>query len=413
MSKWSKEEIELLKEIYPSSEEEELEKIFNRKYKTISEYARKLNVYRNYREINSRWTKENIEFLIANFANADYGYLEDKFKTNIKNIMAKAYSLGLKRDDFWWTLERIKILKEMYLNDAPIEDICKAVGNSSPFAVYAYANTHGILRENRYWTEEKLNIMKEDYYDKDWKYLIEKLGKTQKQINGQASKMGLERRKKLTVDEDEYIKNNYGKLPIKEIAENINRSVVSIKSRASKLGLRVLTDWENYGTENLLDLLKNLAIQLQRTPVGDELTSFGLPSPITYVRYFGSYSKACELAGLETASLYGKRCYSKNGDLCLSISEAIITNYLIDNNIPYKKEEAYSKYIPNIKTKKKVDWVLRDGTFVEYFGLPEKDYYSIKIQEKINICVANEIKLIEIYDKDLKNLSEVFKNYII
>jgi hypothetical protein len=410
--KWSEEEIELLKQIYPNGEKEEVEKIFNRKFKAISEYARRLGIFRFYAENHKIWTKEKIDYLILNFANASFEEMEQKIGTNARCIRTRAYSLGLKRDDFWWTPERIKILKEMYLNDEPIEEICKAVDNDSPFAVYAYANTHGIIRENRYWTDEQLNILRKNYYDKPWKFLTENLNRTRSAINSQANKMGLERRKKIKKEEDDYIKENFGKISVEEIAKHINRSEIAIHSRASKLKLTTPPKWENVSKEELLKLLVDLSIQLQRTPVGDELTSFGLPSPITYSRIFGTYSNAIELAGLGCTALFGKRCYSKNGDLCLSISEAIVTNFLIDNRISYQKEQFYSKYIEEDNSRRTVDWILNDGTFVEYFGLPEKEYYLAKIQEKRKICKENNINLIEIFDKDLKDLNYVFKDYL-
>ena len=141
------------------------------------------------------------------------------------------------------------------------------------------------------------------------------------------------------------------------------------------------------------------------------------PSALSLSRYCGGYRNLCEMVGLEiNQSIFGRPRYllkSKNGDKCLSYAEQAVTNFFIDNNIKYEKEVKYSRYIKDIKNEKFCDWVLEDNTLVEYFGMMDKDYYAKKANKKLKLIKDHNLKFIELREKDLPNLMEIFKDYII
>jgi hypothetical protein len=412
MGKWSNEEIQLLKEFFPNGEEEYICKILNRKWKTISEYARKMDIHREYRRSHTHWTKENIQFLINNFYTMDYELLVKKIGTTKETIKTVAYSLGLKRYDFKWTENKYEILKKYYSNSSQ-ELICQLLENNCWQSICHHAEKIGLRRETKYqWNKDKDKILEIYYYDSPWEKLFDLLSNNNKSsIQNRARKLGLKRKSNYSEKEERYLRDNYLVLNDEELSKYLDRSISSVKSKLSKMHLkRSNIDWENTSKEVLLNMLMELSEKLGRTPGGRELTQHGLPSPITYTRYFGTYANACDLIGIRTDSLYGNRCFSKNGDVCLSNCEAIVTDYLISNKIFYKKDEYYFKYI-DTKSRKKVDWVLSDGTFVEYFGLPNKSYYKKKMEEKREICKNNNIKLIEIFSDNLRNLDIIFSSY--
>jgi hypothetical protein len=113
----------------------------------------------------------------------------------------------------------------------------------------------------------------------------------------------------------------------------------------------------------------------------------------------------------ETTHVY----YSSNGDLCLSKSELIITEILIDNNIQYEKEYLYCDLISDVCGLKRMDWLVNENIVVEYFGLPEKEYYQERMIEKINLCNKNNVKLIQLFRNDFfrnyKGIIEKFNQY--
>ena len=208
------------------------------------------------------------------------------------------------------------------------------------------------------------------------------------------------------------------------LLENIfkNRTRVSLINMSVKLNIK--KDFNSIKEANKPILLNKLEIFFKEngyTPVSTDLTLLGLPSEITYRRYFGSYRKACLLLGIDVnISIFGKAKagISSKGDICLSKAEFLITEFFIKNNIEYMKDIKYKDILPKKKQlcgNKISDWYFpKENIIVEYFGMPEKESYKKRIEEKRKICNIAKIKLIELYRKDLKDkkLKEIFNKYI-
>lgn len=161
----------------------------------------------------------------------------------------------------------------------------------------------------------------------------------------------------------------------------------------------------------LINSLKNFTKNLGRSPVKREFKG-----ATTYIKYFGSWTKALSAAGLKPnrsldQKMYKRRiCFAKDGHKCNSVSELIIDNWLYYHGIQHEKEVNYpaGKFV--------ADWRLKKGILVEYFGLAyDSKQYDQEIIKKINLCKKLSIELISIYSKDLfpKNkLNDIFaKNY--
>lgn len=172
-----------------------------------------------------------------------------------------------------------------------------------------------------------------------------------------------------------------------------------------------------YTTEKLLEIIKNTAQKLKRTPARREV-SRGIDKAC--IRFFGSWNNAILAAGLIPNRSHDNRMYKRanaksiDGHLCASISELLIDNWLHKNNIRHKKD------IPYPGTKHKADWQITlkgRKIFVEYFGLADDSpRYDRSIKEKRVLCKEKSIPLIGIYPKDLypkiyldNNLKNKFK----
>jgi hypothetical protein len=360
--------------------------------------------------------------------------------------------------------EDINFIKENY-NKMKIEDIAfilKRTKNS----IYNMMGYIGV--SNRYqWTENRINILKEFYPCGDWDILLKKLETNNKQnIMQKAHSLNLNFGHRWLSNEIKYLIKNFGKKSYEDIAKELNKTLNSIIFKAYKLKLVKNDRWskneidlliklypfysnkklskeffqnrkstsintmarkfnlkkdieknnKTYNEEDMLLQLKELSIKLGRTPLYNDLVPNGLASEKTYERRFGGYRNACKLAGLEiNSNFFGDSitCYSKNKDFCFSKSEKIITDFFIDNNISYKKEQKYKDNIEDKRCGNKiVDWIIGNNIFVEFFGLPEKEYYFERMQEKRSICRDCNIVLLELYKKDLNKLNIKFKNYI-
>ena len=156
----------------------------------------------------------------------------------------------------------------------------------------------------------------------------------------------------------------------------------------------------DYTKDELIRLINIFARRLKRTPLRRELD---MGPAKACANLFGSWNKAIVAAGLQPHRSHDHRMYkrmntiAKDGHLCDSISEAIIDNWLSENNILHKKDVQYPI------TNHKADWVVNGGKmFVEYFGLAnDSPRYDESIKEKKNLCRKIGIELIGIYPSDL------------
>jgi len=351
--------------------------------------------------------------------------LEDiAIKYNYNNGAYISYiinKLDIKKRVNLWTNEQIEILNEKY----PYETWDVLIDLLKPFTKNQITDKASCLKIKRllhFWTDEEVNILKDNFNNISMKELIKLIpNKTKSAIGSKAIKLNLTIDKSWTDEEINLLKSIYSITKKKELLELLpNRSADTITVMANSLGLK--KDYNNTNKDKikkfLIDKLKEFAKELGRTPMQLEIKdNKDMPGHVTYNRYFGSYSNACIIANLvPNMCLFGKNknvLLSKNNDICLSISELIITNYFIDNNIYYERNVLYRDLINDKRCKGKItDWILKDNIIVEFFGMPNKDYYRVKMEEKISICKDNNIKLIEIYPNDINKLDEIFKDYI-
>jgi hypothetical protein len=272
------------------------------------------------------------------------------------------------------------------------------------------------------WTEGELKILREKYESMSISEFRERYlpSRTEISIMCKANKIGLSSRRKWTPEENKILIEVYESMLNEDIKNTYlpNRTVKAIQDQGKNLGLKKLNARREYDEEELITHLKNYANELGRTPSGDDMkANKNIPSLSTYVRYFGNYSIACKEAGLDIncLRLFGKDSwyYASNGDLCLSKAELSITEYLIENNIKYEKEVYYSDFIEGYsQSLKRCDWLVKlnnESIVIEYFGMPEKPYYKRKMDFKIDLCKRNNIKLIDLYRKDLSDLDKKLK----
>ena len=326
--------------------------------------------------------------------------------------------LGIKKRRNLWTEEQVNILIDKY----PNEEWDMLLELLYPFTKSQINEKASILKIKRlvhFWSNYEIDILMNNFNNMSMKELNKLIpNKTVGAIHSKATKLNLVKSNSWTNEEIDILKNSITKK--KELLELLpNRNADTINVMASKLELK--KDYKNTNKDNiklhLIAKLKEFALQLGRTPFQLEIKdNINMPSFSTYRRYFGSYSKACVIANLiPNMCLYGDNklvLLSKNNDICLSHSELIITNYLIDNNINYKKEILYNVIISDKRcNSKRTDWVLDNNVIVEFFGMPNKEFYKIKILNKISICKDNNVKLIEIYPNDIIRLDEIFQDY--
>ncbi|MEQ8192649.1 MAG: hypothetical protein ABRQ39_32085 [Candidatus Eremiobacterota bacterium] len=190
----------------------------------------------------------------------------------------------------------------------------------------------------------------------------------------------------------------------------------------------IRTDTFCYDEEYMMESFQELFYKLERIPYAREITiENNMPNYATYVSKFGSIRSVCEMLDIDyDANLKqcgaGIVCQDNNGNICKSRYEKIITDYFIDNNIPYKKEPMY-KDILNINKLTRCDWEININNktyYVEYFGMycrEPRGYIGRKYLNKTRLKIKNIYKsgkiddFIFIFPNDMKNksLDDIFK----
>lgn len=98
-----------------------------------------------------------------------------------------------------------------------------------------------------------------------------------------------------------------------------------------------------------------------------------------------------------------------DGHLCLSLQEKAVDDFFDRHSIGHTREPRYP-FDPelNPNTRRRADWILEDGTFVEMWGMPKDPAYAEKMREKIELAERHRLSLIGLTAADIGRLNEIF-----
>lgn len=364
------------------------------------------------------WYKVDEEVLIKIYSDENKKLCDINNKLMIprsyNEIQKKAEELGLKLRDFY-IKRNYDLSKENIINSSlqGIKDLYNDFGKCPTISEYEkYAKLNRLLRRktletklNKKYTEICKDILNENNKEvktkeqllKELIDLKEKLGRTP--LANELSLYGLSEKKTY----------------MRKFGMTYQELILS-------LGWELSTPKLNSKSEDeLLDDYLNLYYKLGRLPLMQDIENDpNMASYSTYKYHFGDLKTIWELLEIDYEKFIkdhslgsGFTCIDKNGDICRSESEMIITNILIDSNIKYEKEKMYSELINDCYKTWKMDWYLPEyDIVVEYFGLYQKTQlnrnnrlgkYARKTKKKIDFCLKNNVKLIDLYYDDLKN----------
>ena len=190
-----------------------------------------------------------------------------------------------------------------------------------------------------------------------------------------------------------------------ELRRNRISSYFGIDKRQILARRNLAQFWKPTPTDNeLLQRITDFYNQHGRIPLKREFNN-------TYKEYkkrFGGWNTAIRLAGFKPNPIvFSYKFKSADGHSCDSFAEKIIDDWFYSHNIIHERNFRYGD------TKMTADFMIQPNIIVEFFGLAgvQKTYDEI-IKTKRQICKNFNLKLIEIYPKDIipKNqLSRFFR----
>ncbi|UYY83093.1 hypothetical protein OIT41_08700 [Arthrobacter sp. YA7-1] len=123
-----------------------------------------------------------------------------------------------------------------------------------------------------------------------------------------------------------------------------------------------------------------------------------------------------EEAGLPKSGLRlsrGTLIRARDGHRCLSLGEKAVCDFLHQYGISHDREPAYPADADfNLSGRRRADWRLADGTFVELWGLPNDPAYAAKMLQKRQMAARHGLTLIELTDRDFEKLHLIFAPWL-
>lgn len=159
MQKYTQEELENIVKDYNNGyglRPYQLAKKYNRRSSSIIQKLKSLNVYKNY---NYRFTKEDIEFLKEHYPSGDWNIIFKRFPNATKqSIMTKTSELGIYQESpNKWTDEEILISKENY-KFGDIRQLTTLLPNHSYKAITTKAKRLNI-KSRKLWTKDEDELL--------------------------------------------------------------------------------------------------------------------------------------------------------------------------------------------------------------------------------------------------------------
>lgn len=209
------------------------------------------------------WTQAEIELLTEMSSKYSRQTIAEKLGRSVQQVNKKAHSLGISliSEKFVWSEEKIKFLKEN-INRMPLSKISKEL-NISYYQIMVEVKKLGLTYQSNRWTEEEEKILTELSSKCFIKDIAKVLGRSEGSIISKAKQMGLDYvtlTKKYTQEELDYIKNNWGIVPVNEMARTLKVSRNMIQTQADSMNLPKLgSDSYSKWTEEAIKKLRRLA----------------------------------------------------------------------------------------------------------------------------------------------------------
>jgi hypothetical protein len=181
--------------------------------------------------------------------------------------------------------------------------------------------------------------------------------------------------------------------------------------KSAALALRLLGEHEFGGAPMLEPQLDTLHID-PGSPVAAREIDRLLLLRFAIARRQYPWTHLLEEAGFNEDGLRSSRgtlVRARDGHRCLSLMEKTVCDFLHLNDIKHQREPHYP-VDPELNAHglRRADWLLDDGTLVEFWGLPKQTDYAAKMREKRKLAVRHGLALVEIVASDLRSLPEVF-----
>ena len=191
----------------------------------------------------AEWTENDINILHKLYPDRSYSLKQISKILNRSEtaVLLRVAKVGLSRSNRhkWNKKEHNYLIKNA--GKKTYKEIAEHLGILPSYKVFHYANKIGIRLRDKgaSWTAEEKEFVKRNYRKMSVQEIAIKLNRTENAVKNTASRIGAAPggKRSWRKKEEDYLKKHYGKISINEISENLERSEKAIVAKTAKLGL--------------------------------------------------------------------------------------------------------------------------------------------------------------------------------
>lgn len=238
---WKPHEDRYIREKYHKKEVASIARALKRTPRSVQHRAEYLKLTKPAAD---KWSAEDIAALHKLYPDRNYTLdLIAKILNRSKNsVLLKAVRMGLSRASHihrWSKPDHNYLVKNA--GKKSYREIANHIGIKT-YQVALYAKKIGVKIQDKglSWSQEEKEFIRKNYYKMPAKEIARLLNRTLNAVKNTASRMGVSKNKRepWSGKELDYLKNNYAQKTIVEIAKALNRSKESVRAKVVRLSLR-------------------------------------------------------------------------------------------------------------------------------------------------------------------------------
>lgn len=245
--KLTNEEIDKIVEYYKNGmSTKQLGEMFGVHYGTISSKLKECGVFA---PKTHNWTEADTEQLLEVYPTGDWDLIMETFPNRTRGMLyCQASKLGIRSDNYFWTEHDKNILIDFYDN-TDVEHIQKLLDREYTMEqIQNQAKKMGLAKRKQ-WSEEEISILMYKYECSGTYGVINLLpGRSKRAIIGKAMSLGLRCDCFWNEEEVKFLIENWPAMSDEEIAKELGRGVKGIADKRRKLGLYYTIDHNGYHT---------------------------------------------------------------------------------------------------------------------------------------------------------------------
>jgi len=191
---WSKDEVKLLKKLFPRGRAREIAEQTGRSLATVRQKAYSMGIKTRDCRL---WSANEIKLLKKLYPTEDTQSIADKLGRSRFSIKQKACNISLKKAGTApvcvWSGQEEALLMKMYPGNS-VSDIANQLGRSV-WSVARKAQKLGLKKSKPVWSEKELNLLKKLYPNKTAQQIADQTGRTVLATRLRIAKLGLKKRR--------------------------------------------------------------------------------------------------------------------------------------------------------------------------------------------------------------------------